>query len=331
MKSIVWTSESVASAIAARVAPAEIVVIRSIEEFFAAPRDARTVSFLDDSTIEMLERYATSLAQPTAVPSPEWRRLIAAVSIGSVIAVCEARKPASRWLQSQPWLSHVVSTSSLRSPTYLVEVMNALESRELPKLLDWIDASIEGRRIRLTHASRCASRVERMTEFFASRHASPMVVDQVRDVVRELLVHAFYNAPLDAGALNEIDENQDVALPDENACDLAYGWHGDHAVIRVLDPFGSLTRQKLVDSLARYSNGVQSTGLSRTFSVAFLAVAVLQHRHTEFLVGIGEPGVESFAFHLFFKDSSKRVSWRLADESTGHPASGGSITIIPTE
>jgi len=74
--------------------------------------------------------------------------------------------------------------------------------------------------------------------------------------------------------------------------------------------------------------GGAGLGLWRIFSAAsFVAISVIDHRHTEFLVGIGKrvSGPRPFAFHLFFREQGRPVRrWKLLDAdstSTAHSVS----------
>lgn len=335
-----WVSDPVAHALSKCLASPAIVHTR--EEFLDAPRDARTISFVDSSTLNTLDRFANELSTTTEVPPPEWRKIVAAVSIGHVIAVCtESLEHGVAWLPRHPWLSHVISMQSLTAPDaqrHVGDVIQTLIANTAPRLLDWIGPEVEGRRIRLTHASRCPQRIDKMTEFFDGRKIPKQTVEQIRMVSRELLNNAFYDAPVAAGALKKpLSPTQDVALPDDNACDLAYGCRDDLAIVRVLDPFGSLSRRRLIEVLTRRASepdadagGGIGTGLWRVFTTAaFVAVSVVQYHHTEILVGIRHAPEDRkpFALHLFFKESGKRVFWKLAEESTGRPSMNTSVVL----
>jgi hypothetical protein len=79
--------------------------------------------------------------------------------------------------------------------------------------------------------------------------------------------------------------------------------------------------------------GGAGLGLWRVFSAAsFVAVSVVNNRHTEFLVGIGKRAPSTarpFAFHLFFKDSGRSVRrWKLLDADTSKPSINQSVTIL---
>ena len=316
-------SESLSRALCDQLS-SETTIVGSATEFLDAPRDAETVSFVDDSTIDMSSR----------APS------------GPVIAICD--KPlqtAIGWLPSHPWLSHVVSGSLLSHPIakeHLANVTSTLLSSSQPRLLDWLGPEAAGRRVRLTHANKRVDRLERMSEFFESKGVGSRTLQLLRDVAEELLTNAFYDAPVAAGAVKHpISRTQDVELPEEGACDLVYGCHEELALIRLRDPFGALSRARLLQVLTRCSRtdmqvevdetmGGAGLGLWRVFSVAtYVAVSVVNNRHTEVLVGIrkrASAGARPYAFHLFFKESTRPArQWKLLDEESSDPSLSISI------
>lgn len=317
------------------------MVASSTREFLDAPRDAKTVSFLDASALGSLERLAKELAAPADQMSPpELRRLHAAVSLGPVIAICEdSFATAAEWLPEHPWLSHVMSASLLEHPiakVHLRNLMTTLGSAGERNLVDWLRPKGAGRRIRLTHASRRLDRLDRMSEFFKMHGLASSAITTLRDMADELLVNAFYEGPVAAGAeAKPISRSRDVALPDEYACDLVYGSTDELAVVRVRDPFGALTRAKIVDTLSRsarakLSGEPSSTGLWRVCSAAaIVAVSVVKGRHTEVLVAIPmvDHASHPFAMHMFFRDGAQRGMWRLVDEDTGQPSLSKSVTV----
>jgi hypothetical protein len=167
----------------------------------------------------------------------------------------------------------------------------------------------------------------------------------LRDAAEELLTNAFYDAPVAAGVLDQpISRTQDVALSEDSACDMVYGCREDLAIVRVRDPFGSLSRTRLVEVLTRCARtdmrvevdetmGGAGLGLWRVFSAAsFVAIAVVNNRHTEFLVGIGKrvsAAQRPFAFHLFFKEHGRALRrWRLLDADSSKPTVNKSVTIV---
>src|SRR5262245_54796870 len=60
VRSIVWMASS-QPRVVERLAPSPVVV-RSAQEFIAAPRDAKTISFLDDAALAVLDESAAQFA-----------------------------------------------------------------------------------------------------------------------------------------------------------------------------------------------------------------------------------------------------------------------------
>jgi hypothetical protein len=334
VKSIVWMSDRASRALGDLLST-DTTVVGSAQAFLDAARDPKTVSFVDDSTIAMLHRAAADLDLPMQQIEP-------------VIAICgESLHSAVGWLSSRPWLSHVVSTAMLQHPMsieHLRNVLGTLTSGGQPRLLDWVGDKLAGRRVRLAQSSSRQQRLERMAEFFETRGVGTRTIDLLRDAADELLTNAFYDAPMEAGVLKQpIARTQQVSLPDESACDMVYACHDDLAVVRVRDPFGSLTRTRLVEVLTRCARtdmavevdetrGGAGLGLWRIFSAAsFVAIAVVKGRYTEFLVGVAKraAGPKPYAIHLFFNDRSKHARrWKLLDADSTKPSVNESVTIV---
>jgi hypothetical protein len=336
VRSIVWMAEPRVRALR-DVLGSEMTLVDTAKAFLAAPRDARTISFLDDDSLDELDRAAGDRKISVDQLAPQ-----------SVIAVCnDTLQTAINWLQPRSWLAHVISAPFLAHPLareHLANVTTTLTSVTPPRLLDWLGTDITGRRVRLANASKRVDRLERMADYLSSKGTGERTIQMIRDAAEELLTNAFYDAPVAAGAVkNAISRTQEVALPDDRACDMVYGCREDLAIVRVRDPFGSLTRLRLVEVLTRCARtdmqvevdetmGGAGLGLWRIFSVAtFVAVSVVNNRHTEFLVGIGKraAGTRPFAFHLFFKDHGGAVRrWKLLDHESTKPTISNSITIV---
>lgn len=302
------------------------VFVTSAEEFGVATRDGTdTVAFVDAYALP-------ALTKRDAVPP------------ATIVVSKEPLPNAISWLQPHPWVSHVVSASMLDHPLADEHFKNVVATfkAEKPRLLDWLGTDVAGRRIRLSHASRRVERLERMGEYLSSNGVGARTIEQLRDAAEELLTNAFYDAPVAAGAIKEpISRSFDVALPDKYACDLAYGARGDLAIVRVKDPFGSLSRKRLVEVLLRCartdmkvevdeSMGGAGLGMWRIFSNAsFVAISVVRHSHTEVLVGVAKraTGPRPFAFHLFFTEGGKPRYWSQAKDESINPSLNHSVLL----
>ena len=329
-------SEPQSRAVRDLLSSSEITVVGSAREFLEARRDAKTVSFISGAGLAELERSARDAGSPPGELAPP----------GPVVAICEEPIQTSiGWLTSHPWLAHVISASMLGHPLaaeHFANVMGTLTSGTQPRLLDWLGTSVVGRRVRLASSSKRVERLERMGDFLDGKGVSARTIQQLRDIAEELLTNAFYDAPVSAGLLAQpISRTQEVSLPDDSACDMVYACRDDLAVVRVRDPFGSLSRTRLVEVLTRCARtdmrvevdetmGGAGLGLWRIFSTAsFVAISVVDNRHTEFLVGIGKraAGPRPFAFHLFFRERGRPVRrWKLLDADSATVSS--SVTLV---
>jgi hypothetical protein len=307
-------------------------IVGSVKEYLDATRSGKTVSFLDRTTIPLVANVADGGAPP-----------------GAVVAICdEPLQTAVGWLQPYPWICHVMSATMLEHPIaeeHLENVTRTLGAGDRPRLLDWLGPTVIGRRIRLTHASSRVERLEKMTDFFQNAGVGARTLQQLRDAAEELLTNAFYDAPVAAGALKRpVSRTQDISLPDDSPCDLAYACRDDLAIVRVRDPFGSLSRRRLVEVLSRCARtdmqvevdetmGGAGLGMWRIFSGAsFVGIVVVKNRRTEILVGVAKRAPAAprpFAFHLFFTDIGKRRFWKLADDDSSKLAINQSVTIVP--
>jgi hypothetical protein len=268
---------------------------------------------------------------------------------GLVIAVSTEPVPSTiPWLREHSKLCHVVSASLLEQPiatSHLANVLTAASTTS-PRLLDWIDGALEGRRVRLANASRRTERLDKMVEFFTAKNIGSRTIHVLRDAAEELLTNAFYNAPVAAGVFDEpVSRELDVLLPDKYACDLAYGAREDFAVVRVKDPFGSFARTRLVDVLTRCSKanmqvtvdesmGGAGLGMWRIFTGATLVgVSVSEGKHTEILVGVStkRPNPRPYGYHFFFNQGERPRLWKLSRDESVRPGLNNSVLLQLTE
>lgn len=305
-------------------------IITSLKEAIEAAAQPDDILFLDHGALE-----AVTSVNHVAMSNP-----IIAVSSQSLA-------DSVGWLQKFPRLSHVINDAMLEqefATEHLANVVRTLTDKAAPRLIDWMGPEFTGRRIRLTHANRRSERIDRMSEFFAAHNVGPRSIQVLSDAAEELLTNAFYDAPAAAKVFKKpVPRTQDVRLPDDSACDLAYGVRDDLAVVRVRDPFGSFQRGRLVEVLERCaqtdmsvqvdeSMGGAGLGMWRLFSTAsFVAISVMKDRHTEILVGTGKrTKPKPFGFHLFFRESAKRRFWQMRslEEDSSAPSVNRSVSII---
>jgi hypothetical protein len=336
VRSIVWLSGSPKPL--TELLAGEIVTVGSAAEFLTATRDAKTVSFLDGGTLGALDAAVKAQRQSLETFTPP----------GPVITICDGSLQAAvRWLPDHPWLSQVIGLPFLAMPgakEHLQTLAKTLSSGRPPRLLEWLGDKPVGRHVRLAHASKRSERLDRMSTFFEEQGVPSRTLGLLRDVGEELLTNAFYDAPVAAGMVEgPISRTRDITLPDDGACSMVYACTGEFAIVRVRDPFGALSRTRLVEVLSRCAQqnmqvqvdetmGGAGLGLWRIFSVAaFVAISVINHHQTEFLVGLRKRSTtpRPFAFHLFFKERGRPVRrWRMVEAEPSMPTTNRSITIV---
>jgi len=306
VRPLVCLSQPLAQALRERIA-GEPITASTAQELLQLPQNA-AVTFVDNDVMAELERVATSRNIPTGdltLPGP-------------VIAICDGSlETAVSWLPRHAWLSHVVSAAMLNHPMATAHLANVIASLQTGnvRLLDWVRPTLHGRRVMLARSSERNERLDRLEEFFTAESVGARTVQLLRDAAEELLSNAFFDAPLAAGAVAEpMARTLEVSLPEDTACDLVYGCTEDFTIVRVRDPFGALSRTRIVDVLNRREDNV---GLWRLMStVSFVAISVVNGHHTDVLVGIGKrdgnAGPRPFAFHLFFKEGARRRYWSLS-------------------
>jgi len=200
-------------------------------------------------------------------------------------------------LLSHRWVAHLVSESLLATPLARANFELTRERLTHGPEYHMVGGASVGRVALLTHSCRRDARLERLREFFASRDLPSRMIDATHDVAEELVTNALYDAPAEAGYFKRpVTRTASVELPPEHACEISYGIDGVSAFVRVRDPFGSLTRSRLISVLDRCNrNGVSldesrggaGLGLWRVFSCASrVAITVIPGRLTDVLVWV---------------------------------------------
>jgi hypothetical protein len=295
----------------------EVMRASSAAEVVDRNIDGAPVVFLDSTAIAELDRAAQHRGCDVGeleLPGP-------------TIAMTEGPlASAMAWLPARPWLCHVMTSSMLEHPIgrhHLEYVVVTLASGNRARLLDWVGPELVGRRVGLTRASERVDRQDRMAEFFASKRVGRRTVEGLRQICDRLVTNAFYEAPFAAGAVSHpIARELDIALPADNPCELVYGVTDELAVLRVRDPFGSLSRTRIIS---------HHSWSHITSAAMIVAISVVAHHHTDVLVAVStrdDHQPRPFAFHLLFKDSTKRRFWNLEDSSATPTATATFVSSV---
>lgn len=306
LQSVVFAKEAQASLLRSLV-PAPYVCVFNAQELVAATTGGNAVVFVD---IELIDQVSGD-----AINAP----IIGLIDHKPAEALAET----VRWLDTVPWLAHVISVPMLASPRGRPHIEMLLQRIANGPDQGMLGGNGRGRTALLASASRRQARFERMREYFTKQGLSERVITTVVDVAEELVTNALYDAPVEAGFFQRARQRfEDVNLPPDRACEISYGIENDTVFIRLRDPFGALTRTRLLEVLNRCNRdmGVQldetrggaGLGLWRVFqSAATVSMTVIPGSLTEVLVGIGikdgRKVAKPAAVHLFFTKPVKEV------------------------
>jgi hypothetical protein len=221
-----------------------------------------------------------------------------------------------RAFDSLAWLGHCISAAMLALPLARPHLAILVD-----RILDSPDQGLlgssgVGRMARIARASRRELRFERMHQFFAKHGLSERAIRSISDVSEELVMNALYDAPVEAGHFPAaVPRTEDVELPHDLACEISYGIENGTAFVRLRDPFGAFTRDRLLEVLNRCnatdipldeSRGGAGLGLWRIFkSATTISITVVPGRLTDICVGLaiekGRLVKQLHAVDLFFK------------------------------
>jgi hypothetical protein len=231
--------------------------------------------------------------------------------------VDDTRGGAIRALVAHPWVPHLITTSMLSGPDARAHIEALLERLESGPANHVLGPGL-GRAALLGSSSRREARFERMREFFAAQGISARTISAINDIAEELVTNALYDAPVEAGYFKAaVQRTEEVELPPEHACEISYGIEQESVFVRVRDPFGALTRARLLNVLNRCtaagvsldeSRGGAGLGLWRIFSTAStIAITVIPGALTDIHVRIEARkrrslGKQLLAVHLFFPE-----------------------------
>lgn len=233
-----------------------------------------------------------------------------------VIALVDGHLPtAIDLLATYPNLSHFVAETLFslpRAKTHLAQLVERIGNG-----IDYVmmTQAAVGRTALLASSERRESRFDRMREYLAGHDIGTRQVGVATDVAEELVTNALYDAPTEARYFpRPVPRTEHVTLPPDRACEISYGIDDGGMFVRVRDPFGALSRDRMLSVLTRCSAGNVSIdesrggaglGLWRVFSLASaMTINVIPGRLTDIVVRL-ETGKQRgartiFGIHLFF-------------------------------
>jgi hypothetical protein len=255
---------------------------RTATELAAAATRPNTIAFVE---VGMLCHASADIARTTPI-------------VGVIDDAHETLPSIVRAFEVFPWLSHFTTTSAFTRPGAQADISRLVANLTVQGEHDLVSAAGYARVARLATASRRDVRCERMSQFFVDRGVSGRTIARLQDICEELVTNALYDAPFEGGYFSQpVPRTEDVDLPRELACEVSYGFDDGMAYVRVRDPFGALTRARVVAVWSRCkriggvsldeSRGGAGLGLWRVLLAAStVSIRVHPGELTEITVGI---------------------------------------------
>ena len=212
---------------------------------------------------------------------------------GSMDPLLEAARGSSKVVSLIGWPAH----ASMPRPWELALatrriVMPGAVAPRLSELFAWGSTVVKFR----PRSSRDRDTVIAEVSSMAERSgASTRVAQRVGEVAHEMLMNAMYDAPVDeeGNVLYAHDRKQDVELDERSTPTFRFAADGLHVALQIVDPFGRLTREHVLDGILRArraesggealdtSGGGAGLGLPRIYSNStVMIVDITKDRYT---------------------------------------------------
>ena len=143
----------------------------------------------------------------------------------------------------------------------------------------------------------------------AERAGAPVrVAKRVGEVAHEMIMNALYDAPVDASGipLYAHDRKRDVVLEEHEAPTFRFAADGVHVALQIVDPFGRLRRNHVLDGILRgRSGGEGDEVLDTSGGGAGLGLSRIYSQSTVMIVDV-EPGRYTSVTSFFDLDVNPR-------------------------
>ena len=202
---------------------------------------------------------------------------VRATGARGLLWTAEPLKRSLKFMLDTPAINHVLGRRDFDTPPRSWEVVmvarrliDPAASVPLAAFVDWGYSSLE-QEVR-TPADRDAC-VAKAAELIASLQAPKRIAEMFGELVHELIMNAMYGAPVDASGRAKYagDRKAEIRLADNERPTVRIATDGSRLVVQVRDPFGRLSRDHVVDGLAR---GLAGGELDRSNGGAGLGLMV---------------------------------------------------------
>jgi len=164
-------------------------------------------------------------------------------------------------LERHRFVDHIISRDADdRNATirYVLTALSKLLNKDLFGVEKYLTWGVEVQSRTVTHSGQREQLREELYAYFKKMGIRSTVLDRVNTVVEEMLMNAIYDAPVDSqgrSIFNHISRKEEIQLDTHQQSLLTYASDGVLLAVAVKDPFGSLTKDIIVDYLLSCYNG----------------------------------------------------------------------------
>lgn len=198
----------------------------------------------EDSCIDVLREVQENKLAPYAV-------LLTSQGIAGTVQV----------LKDNRFVQNIISRDSDDRNSTIRHVLTALGkllNKDLFGIEKYLNWGVEVQRKVVKSSSQREELREEMCAYLKQIAVRSTVVERANAVVEEMLMNAIYDAPVDSqgqSLFNHLTRKNDIALDTHQQSQLCYGSDGVLLAVSVVDPFGSLTKEIIIDYLLSCYSG----------------------------------------------------------------------------
>lgn len=192
---------------------------------------------------------------------------------------------------------------------FVLTALGKLLNKDLFGIDKYLTWGVDVQKKVVTHSGQREQLRDDMCTYLKKAGVRSSVIDRVNTVAEEMLMNAIYDAPVDShgnSLFNHVSRKQEVQLETHQQSVFRYATDGVLAAVAVVDPFGALQRDVIIDYLQTCYNGTAgSLNTSKGGAGRGLHQIIENSDLTIFNV---KPGVRTEVICLFNLDGQKRMS-----------------------
>lgn len=166
-----------------------------------------------------------------------------------------------RILEGNRYVDHIISRDAEdRNATirYVLTALGKLLNKDLFGIEKYLTWGVEVQRKVVANSTQREALREDLYGYFKKMGVRSTILDRVNTVVEEMLMNAIYDAPVDSAGksiFNHVSRKEEIQLDTHQQSQLRYASDGVYLAVGVKDPFGSLTKDIIIDYLLSCYNG----------------------------------------------------------------------------